>query len=123
MYLIGGFVSLALGLIGLALPVMPTAPFVILAAFCFSRGSERWHKWLVSHPKLGPPIRDWEQHGVIRLKAKIIATVVVTISWGISATFAPIPVWLKIGVTAIILAVMIFIWTRPSAPSRGALNG
>lgn len=124
LFMVAGFLSLALGVIGIILPIMPTAPFVILAAYCFSKGSERWHKWLIHHPKMGPPIRDWEDHGVIRKKAKIMATVFVTIGWSISGTFSPIPVWAKLTITSIIVCVMIFIWSRPSEPrNKGAVNG
>ena len=64
-----GWISLALGLIGILLPVLPTTPFVILAAFLFSKGSPRLHGWLVSRPYLGRLVLDWERHGVIRKPA------------------------------------------------------
>ena len=51
---LAGAMALALGVIGIFLPVLPTTPFVLLAAYCFSRGSERWERWLLEHPQLGP---------------------------------------------------------------------
>lgn len=64
---------LGLGLIGVFLPIMPTTPFLILAAFGFARSNEHIHKWLIEHPQLGPPIADWEKYGAIATRAKITA--------------------------------------------------
>ncbi len=62
-----------LGLIGLVLPVLPTTPFMLLAAACFAKSSPRLHGWLIHHPVFGPPIRDWQTQGAIRPKAKRMA--------------------------------------------------
>ena len=58
-WLILGFFFTGLAMIGVILPLLPTVPFLLLAAFCFARSSDRFHRWLVEHPTLGPPIRDW----------------------------------------------------------------
>ncbi len=79
-WLLGGFVSLALGVLGIFLPLLPTTPFVLLAAFCFSRGSERCEAWLLNHPRLGPLVRDWRATRAVPLRAKQIATVMMTLS-------------------------------------------
>ena len=55
-WLIAGSISLGLGLLGVFLPLLPTVPFVLLAAFCFARSSERLHDWMLEHPKFGPAI-------------------------------------------------------------------
>lgn len=114
--IVAGWVCLALGLIGAFLPILPTTPFVILAAFLFSKGSTRLHRWLVSRPYLGPMIVDWEAHGVIRLRAKVLATIVIVLLFGYTLGFVPVPVWIKAVVTAIGVGVLAFIWSRPSAP-------
>ena len=58
-YLALGTASLVLGLIGIVLPVLPTTPFILLAAWCYYRGSPRFHTWLVNHPKLGPIVEEY----------------------------------------------------------------
>lgn len=77
---IAGGVALLLGLIGVVLPVLPTTPFVLVAAFAFSKGSPRMRRWLVEHAVFGPLIADWEAHGAIarpikRLSCAIMAGV------------------------------------------------
>ncbi|WP_236201720.1 YbaN family protein [Pseudomonas pseudonitroreducens] len=68
-----GWLSVALGVIGIFLPVLPTTPFLLLAAACFMRSSQRFYDWLVSHPKLGPWIRDYLDGEGIPLKGKVYA--------------------------------------------------
>jgi uncharacterized protein len=117
-----GFICLGLGIVGVFLPVLPTTPFIILAAFCFSRSSERWHKWLLSNPKFGPALHDWEHHGVIRPRAKVLATVLIVISFASMWLFAKVATALKLTVVGIGILVLIFIWTRPSAPKKSDLS-
>ena len=66
LFLTLGYVSLGLGIIGLLLPVLPTTPFILLAAFAFSKSSEKLHGWLLNHRLYGPLITNWQRHGVIR---------------------------------------------------------
>lgn len=68
-----GWTCVGLGLVGLVLPVMPTTPFLLVAAWAFARSSERFHDWLVEHPRLGPPVRAWRHHGVVPTRAKVLA--------------------------------------------------
>ena len=74
LWLLAGFLCLIVGLIGVVLPLLPTTPFVLLAAYCFSRGSARWEHWLLTHPRLGPLVHDWRQHHAVPLRAKQLAT-------------------------------------------------
>lgn len=107
-----GFLALGLGIVGIALPLLPTVPFLLLAAWCFARSSERLHSWLMRHPRLGPPIRDWRARGAISRKAKIAASVSMLAVWLVSVGLKlPGPV---IAIQAATLCcVAVFIWTRP----------
>ena len=72
-WMLAGILALALGMLGVFLPGLPTTPFVLLAATCFAKGSPRWHRWLLSHPYCGPMIRDWEQNRSLPLRIKVLA--------------------------------------------------
>jgi len=72
-WMIIGSGSLGLGTLGIFLPLLPTVPFYLLAAFGFSKSSTKLHKWLLNHRVFGPDIRDWNQRRVIRKRAKIMA--------------------------------------------------
>ncbi len=72
---LAGSVSLLLGLIGVALPGLPTTPFVLLAAACYAKASPRLHAWLLNHRLTGPLLRDWEAHRSLTRRTKTIAVV------------------------------------------------
>lgn len=108
-----GLMSLSLGVIGIVLPLLPTVPFILLAAFCFARSSDRLHHWLLSHPKFGPVIEDWHQNGAISPRVKRISTASILFVFGISLVLGLRPLILII--QAITLScVALFIWTRPN---------
>ncbi|NVK24260.1 MAG: YbaN family protein [Gammaproteobacteria bacterium] len=113
-YLLVGWLSLGLGALGVVLPLLPTTPFVLLAAFCFSRSSERFHLWLLHHKLFGSMIRDWESAGVISLKAKLLATSSMIVMLTISLYFVSVPPLVLVSIILCMAAVLLFIWTRPS---------
>lgn len=115
-YLTGGWVALGLGAAGIFLPVLPTTPFVLLAAWCFSRSSERLHGWLLEHPRFGSLIRDWEVHRVLRLRAKVLATAVILPLVGYMLLVSGAPGWSKALTAVLVLCGLAFVWTRRSRP-------
>lgn len=89
-----GWLSVALGVIGIFLPVLPTTPFLLLAAACFARSSPRFYHWLVDHPRLGPWIRGYLEGGGIPLKGKVWAIGLMWVSIGVSCWLVPM-VWAR----------------------------
>lgn len=112
---LAGMISLLLGLIGIPLPLLPTTPFLLLAAFCFSQSSERLHKWLMSHPKLSPPIKDWQLHGAISMKAKYMAAVSMGVALAASFLLGA-PIYIVIIQVIVLLCVGLFLFSRPVPP-------
>ncbi len=115
-YVTLGVVSLLVGLIGVFLPLLPTTPFVLLAAYFFSRSSGRLHQWLLRHRVFGSIIRDWESNGAIRPKAKLIAVTMITLSLGYALVFKAMFWQIKFIAAIVGIVVVIFIVTRPSHP-------
>jgi len=111
-WFIGGALSVILGVIGIVLPLLPTVPFFLLAAFCFARSSEIAHEWLINHKTFGPPISDWNQTGAIRTPIEIAATLFMVAGFSISV-FLDLKIWLLIMQFSILSSVALFIWTRP----------
>lgn len=111
-WLICGLTALTAGLVGVALPILPTVPFMLLAAFCFARSSRRLHDWLIHHPHFGPPIRAWMDHGAVPRRVKWIATVSIMAGIGIS-WLVGLPGWVMATQGAILIGVAVFLFTRP----------
>ena len=112
-FLVSGWASLCLGAIGAFLPLLPTVPFVILAAFCFARSSPRLEAWLVTHPQFGHHIVAWREKGAISRKGKVAASVAFAVSIVLAAIFSPWP-WVMAPVIAAVVTGS-WIWTRPEA--------
>jgi uncharacterized membrane protein YbaN (DUF454 family) len=79
LWLLAGALSLGLGFIGIFVPLLPTTPFVLLAALCFSRGSSRCEQWLLNHKLFGPLVRDWRATRAVPLRAKQLASVMMAL--------------------------------------------
>lgn len=107
-------VSVVLGAIGMVLPVMPTVPFLIVAAWAASRGWPRLETWLLEHPRYGLQIRRWREHGAIPRRAKWFASLMMVASVG-SLALSPAALWLKLAVPAFMAVVALWLWTRPDA--------
>ncbi len=112
-----GWIMVALGFIGVFLPILPTVPFLLVAAFCFERGSPKMHLWLTNHPLLGPPIRDWNRDRVIRPRAKALAVGCIGVGIGASIHFRDFPIWIKVLMAAVAILASLFILLQRSRPA------
>ena len=109
-----GAISISAGFAGIFLPVLPTVPFILLAAFFFGKSSQKAHDWLLSHPTLGPAIHDWQEKGAISRKSKYLSAGSMALVLTISILFN-IPVYILIIQLVVLISVSYFIWTRPDA--------
>jgi len=110
-----GAVMLVTGIVGVFVPLLPTTPFVLLAAFCFSRGSERCERWLLAHPRLGPIVHDWRAHRAVPWRAKQLAWLTMALGSAWAAWTLPVSVaWLLALVCA---AVAVWLWRLPTRPA------
>lgn len=117
-----GIMALVLGAVGVVLPLLPTTPFVLLAALCFSQSSPRFHNWLVNHQTFGPLIIDWQQSGAIRPKAKRAATFGIVVIGGLSLYLVKPPYTATILIVCLFVGVLGFIWTRPSGDDSRSVD-
>jgi uncharacterized protein len=110
LFLAAGTVALLLGLIGIFLPLLPTTPFVLLAAACYARGSRRFYDWLLAQRTFGPIVHEWQQHRSIPYRTKITAIVLMSLTLATSIVFFVKPVWLKavLAVTGAGLAIWLY---------------
>jgi len=115
--LVIGWISVTLGIIGIFLPVLPTTPFLLLAAACFVRSSRRFYDWLVTHPRLGPWFRDYLEGKGIPLKGKVYAITTMWISIGVSCWLVPM-FWARIGMLTSATLVSIYILRMKTLPAR-----
>jgi len=116
MWLVLGWTFVGLGLVGLLVPVLPTVPFLIVAAYCFEKGSPRLHAWLLNHKRLGPPLRDWQESRVIRLRAKVLATFCILSSLVYLVVFRDVHVLIKVLAAIIMLSANLFILWQKDSP-------
>jgi uncharacterized membrane protein YbaN (DUF454 family) len=104
LWLAGGGLALLTGVVGIFLPLLPTTPFVLLAAFCFTRGSPRCEQWLLDHARFGPMVQNWRRNHAIPWRAKLAAWVMMSVGsawawWVLSAPWcwAPALICLAVG--------------------------
>lgn len=116
LWLAVGCLAVALGAVGVVLPLLPTTPFLIVAAWCFARSSRRLHRWLLANRHFGPLIENWQRHGAIDRRSKMLAVGTMAVSpgfsWGIGA-----PGWAIMAQAVVLLACAAYIVTRPEGPA------
>ena len=111
---IAGALALGLGILGIFLPLLPTTPFVLLAAACFARGSERFHAWLLANRTFGPMVFEWERHRSLPYRTKITAIVLMSLTMGVSIVFFVRPLWLKIALGLFAIGLATWMYRIPS---------
>jgi hypothetical protein len=113
-YLAAGFVFLGLGILGVVLPVLPTTPFVLLAAACFARSSERFYQWLLNHRSFGPLVREWRQHRSIPYRAKLLAIVMMASTLAVSIVFFVPRGWPQAALAVLGVGLALWLYRVPS---------
>jgi uncharacterized membrane protein YbaN (DUF454 family) len=115
LYLVAGILSLAAGIAGAVRPVLPTTPFVLLAAACFARSSDRFYNAMLNHRIAGPIIADWREHRAMKRKTKQWAALMMALSFGTSMLVVP-TMWHRLMLLGMALVLGFFIWRVPVRP-------
>lgn len=113
-WFLGGTLALGLGAVGVVLPMLPTTPFVILAAFCYGKSAPRFEAWLHRNRVFGPMIVDWRAHGAIARRYKVLSVgmMAAALAGGMASGM---PLAGKMVQLALILGAAAFVITRPEA--------
>lgn len=112
-----GTISLILGIIGIALPVLPTTPFLLLTAYCYLRSAPAWHKRLLESKHFGPYIRNFQENQCIPVRIKVYSISMLWITICISCIFVSI-LWVRLLLLGIAVGVTWHILSYPSQPKR-----
>ena len=115
--LILAYFFLALAIMGMFLPGLPTVPFLLLTAWFAARGSDRLHGWLYAHPHLGKLLIDWEQQGAVSRTSKVIAVLMLITSWVVMYHRLN-NVWGLVGIAVLFVAIATYLVSRPE-PNKG----
>ncbi len=116
-FIVLGTFFLALGAVGLVVPVLPTTPFVLLAAACYARASSRLHAWLLHSRTFGSTIQAWQDHGAIPRRAKAIALAMVILTFGVSIAFVAEAPLTRAALAALGIVLVAWIALRPLPPT------
>ena len=109
-----GTICVGLGIIGLVLPVVPTSPFLLLAAACYARSSKRFYNRLLANPIFGPPIRQWREDRSIPARAKWLAIAMILFTFSVTVIFILEDTPARLIMSLIGLLVIVFLYRIPS---------
>lgn len=101
LFLFAGHLSLTVGVIGLLVPVMPTSPFVIIAAACYARSSERFYRMLLNNKHFGEDVRLWRDHRCVRRKLKTFSVAALTVAFSFTVLVFITPLWAQLTVAVL----------------------
>lgn len=107
-----GWLAIVLGTLGIVLPLLPTTPFVLLAAWCFARSSPRFHHWLLWRSPFGRYIRHWQQHRAMPPGAKGRAMLLIIVTFAVSIYVVNM-LWVRIMLGVMLCALLLFMWRIP----------
>ncbi len=111
---VGAVLALAVGIAGVVLPVLPTVPFLIVAAWAAGKGWPALERWMLNHAVYGPHIRRWRERGAVPRRAKVLATSMMLAS-AIALQLTALALWLKVGAPALMAVVAVWLWRRPES--------
>lgn len=109
-----GWLFFGLGAVGVVVPGLPTVPFMLVALWLFSKSSQRFHDWLYSHRVFGPPLQQWREHGVIPLRAKLVAIITMSASLAYMIGVADVGAFVISLTASVMLVGAVFILRQPS---------
>ena len=111
LFLIAGLLAVALALLGIILPLLPATPWAIVAAFCFAKANPKWEKKLLDHPQFGPLIIAWRERQAIPRLAKWAS--VIMMAFSAVTCWIQLPLLWALAISALLLLIGLWIWTRP----------
>lgn len=111
-----GWAAVGLAALGVLLPLLPTTPFLLVAAWAFGRSSERFHRWLYDNRWFGPMLRAWQQHGAVPRWAKVMAVTFMALAMIGLIQRGTLPVWALVLIGIVLATVSVWLSTRPSGP-------
>lgn len=106
--------ALLLGMVGVFLPIMPTVPFILVAAWAAGQGWPQLEQYLLTHAHFGKPIRSWRQRRAIPRRGKILASFMMTCSMLLLWLY-PVEPWIPLSISAVMVCVLLWMWSRPDA--------
>ncbi|MBU9833032.1 MULTISPECIES: DUF454 family protein [Rahnella] len=110
--IIAGWICVVLATLGVVLPLLPTTPFLLLAAWCFARSSPRFHHWLLHRSWFGSYLRHWQQHRALPKGAKPKAVALILVTFAVSIYFVPL-LWVRILLLCMMFMLLFMMWRLP----------